>query len=348
MNRKEIQDWVKRLHATETHDLAKELSENDSSKYPEPAFAAMHQLLAGRQVKRPSSETELLAARRNVVWSEFRALPVRCNAAFRVSGPKCEINFSEKGFIVPERSGFHDWDDLLNYVIVSFNLPEKTDISYSMTRRGKYQRLDPKGNPIFTFGDPILDLVTDEYGWITIGDECYNLRTMPRAVSFGRGGGIRSVDLTPYLKEIQHAQIAEAMARGEKYIVQESADETLQISSLNPKERWFHKSGASMRFRAWKKDYKVYWSMGAEIETWGGNFDYAKIESDYGDAIAHGFCATMKHDWDDDRNDDYVDEWEWGVNSSPPTGVRSWCTANWKGGYYSGSVEAGGCDTFFA
>ena len=39
----------------------------------------------------------------------------------------------------------------------------------------------------------------------------------------------------------------------------------------------------------------------------------------------------MKVDYDSDTNDDYVDEYEWGIPSYPAYGVYSQCFANWRG-----------------
>ena len=68
------------------------------------------------------------------------------------------------------------------------------------------------------------------------------------------------------------------------------------------------------------------------IETWGGSdshFSYARIDSWYGNA-AIGPCTFLKYDNDSDTNDDFVDEYEWGVNAVPADGVNSFCTANWR------------------
>jgi hypothetical protein len=42
-------------------------------------------------------------------------------------------------------------------------------------RKGKYQRVDRLSSPVYTFGDPVLDLITDAQGWITIGRETMHL-----------------------------------------------------------------------------------------------------------------------------------------------------------------------------
>jgi hypothetical protein len=53
-------------------------------------------------------------------------------------------------------------------------------------------------------------------------------------------------------------------------------------------------SGGHLRFKAWKKNYPFYWSMGAEIETWGGNFISATIESIYIDTFLAQTCFVVK------------------------------------------------------
>jgi hypothetical protein len=342
-----MQGWIEHLGSKDTSELIQALRD-DEPQHTEAALEAIHQILAGRQAQRPSPRSALMEREGTVSWSRPRSMRAESNAQVRDTGSKCEIVFPKNGFLNPGRYEFRDWDDVISFIFQAFGLPEQHEGGFSMKRKGKYQRLDYRGRPAFTFGDPILDLVTDQHGWIVVGGERHNLRTMPRAVRMRRRGGIRSLDLTPHIEDIRRAQVEEAMVRGDRFVIVESTDTTVQIASRNPSERVFYSGGAKMRFRAWKSNYKVYWSMGAEIETWGGDFGYARIESDYGDAIAHGYCATMKHDWDSDTNDDYVDEWEWGTFSSPPTGVRSWCSADWMSGHYTGWVQVGGCDYFFA
>ena len=55
-------------------------------------------------------------------------------------------------------------------------------------------------------------------------------------------------------------------------------------------------------------------------------------------------CHAARYDSDSDTNDNYVDEYEWGINSPAPNGVKSLCTATWQGSNYSGYVSKGDCD----
>lgn len=81
--------------------------------------------------------------------------------------------------------------------------------------------------------------------------------------------------------------------------------------------------------------------MGAEIETWGGKFTTARIESRYIDTFFAQVCAVVKTDSDSDTNDDYVDEYEWGVSAPQPKRVESQCRAQFKGQTFTGGVQAG-------
>lgn len=113
------------------------------------------------------------------------------------------------------------------------------------------------------------------------------------------------------------------------------------MASTNPSQRDFFRSGDHLRFKAWKKKYAVYWSMGAEIETWGHDFDVAEIQSRYLDTVVGQVCAAMKVDSDRDTDDDYVDEYEWGINAPQPLRVVSNCSAEWHGERFGGQVAAG-------
>jgi hypothetical protein len=78
----------------------------------------------------------------------------------------------------------------------------------------------------------------------------------------------------------------------------ESSDRVLSFASTNPSQRDFYPtSGGHIRFKAWKKNYLFYWSMGAEIETWGGNFTSASIESAYIDTFFAQTCMMLPKIW---------------------------------------------------
>jgi hypothetical protein len=56
-------------------------------------------------------------------------------------------------------------------------------------------------------------------------------------------------------------------------------------------------SGGHLRFKAWKKSYPFYWSMGANSRR-GGNFISATIESIYIDTFLAQTCFVVKRDSD--------------------------------------------------
>jgi hypothetical protein len=122
----------------------------------------------------------------------------------------------------------------------------------------------------------------------------------------------------------------------------EASDRVISFASTNPSQLDFYPtSGGHIRFKAWKKSSFFYWSMGAEIETWGGKFKTARIDSRYIDTFYAQTCFVVKTDSDSDTNDDYVDEYEWGVHSSQPIRVESVCNAEFKGQRFTGNVQAG-------
>jgi hypothetical protein len=197
----------------------------------------------------------------------------------------------------------------------------------SVRRRGKYQKVDKSGNPVFTIGDPILDLISDDQGRVYIAGEAINLATAELSSARYRSGGIRSIDLSGVTAALAQSQLL-AAARGEgDFVLVESSDRVLSFASTNPSQRDFYPtSGGHIRFKAWKKNYYFYWSMGSEIETWGGDFKSASISSVYIDTFYAQTCFVVKVDSDSDTNDDYVDEYEWG-SAHPTEARRSFCSA---------------------
>jgi hypothetical protein len=69
--------------------------------------------------------------------------------------------------------------------------------------------IDEKGNPIFTFGDPILDLITDEEGITYIFEKRLDLEL---GGSAARRGGISSIDLKTDLADIRKYQLTHSLS----------------------------------------------------------------------------------------------------------------------------------------
>lgn len=137
-----------------------------------------------------------------------------------------------------------------------------------------------RGSPIGTIGDPILDLVSDDEARVFIGGEAIHLTTTEFSSARYRSGGIRSIDLSGVSSALAQSQLL-AAARGEgDFALVESKRPCAIVRGHKPfSARLLPTSGGHLRFKAWKKSYPFYWSMGAEIETWGGNFTSATIES---------------------------------------------------------------------
>lgn len=273
-------------------------------------------------------------------------LPGKSNVALEhVRAGKAHLRFPrEDGHLEVGRHSFDDQDDLLAYLATIVPVVKDGDgLRFTVTRTGKYRRVNAKGDPVFTFGDPVLDLITDEHGWLAIGGQRHNLAAVELGEPEARSGGIATIDLSPRPGELD-AVVRQASLGSSRLSIAEASVDDAVFASTNPAEYWFYRGSAKMRFRAFKKNYWIGWKMGADIETWNGDFTQAEIQSDYGYPAWDNVCAVAKHDSDSDTNDDYLDEYEWGVNSSPPTGVRSVCAATWQGAPYSRVVTKGGCD----
>ena len=256
---------------------------------------------------------------------------------------KATFAFPEKAELVHGKHQFKSPEELKKYIAKSLGLSAVSNsLGGSVCRRGKYQKVDKSGNPVLTIGDPILDLISDDDGRVFIGSEVIHLTDSEFSSARYRNGGIRSIDLTGVSGALAQDQLL-AAARGEgDFVLVESSDRVVSFASTNPSQRdFFPTAGGHLRFKAWKKNYSFYWSMGAEIETWGGKFNSARIDSVYIDTFYAQICIVVKRDSDSDTNDDYVDEYEWGSFSSPPKRVESFCTARFKGQDFAGRVEAG-------
>jgi hypothetical protein len=259
------------------------------------------------------------------------------------TGGKTAFAFPEKAEMTHGRCAFKTPEDFLKYVATSFGAASYgTGLRGSICRRGKYQKVDRSGNPVLTIGDPILDLVSDDEARVVIGGKAIDLTDTEFSSARYRSGGISSIDLSGVSSALAQSQLLSA-ARGEgDFVLVESSDRVLSFASTNPSQRDFYPTGGGhLRCKAWKKKYVFYWSMGAEIETWGGKFKTARIESRYIDEFYAQTCFVVKTDSDSDTNDDYVDEYEWGVNAPQPKRVESVCNAEFKGQRFVGNVQAG-------
>jgi hypothetical protein len=213
-----------------------------------------------------------------------------------------------------------------------------------LTRVGKYTRVTETGDKTFTFGDPILDLITDDHGNLRVGGRDFRPYVAELAMQ-DRGGGISSIAVADDVERVRDALRIASLSGETRFSVLEDEGEDLILASRNPHELWFYRGSTKMRFRAFRKSYFVYIKMGADIETWGQDFRRASISSTYGSFVSGlSQCFAVGSDSDSDTNDDYVDEYEWflgGGVESGFDGVRSSCVATWHDRVYPGTVEYG-------
>jgi hypothetical protein len=229
--------------------------------------------------------------------------------------------------IRPGRHLFADFDEFRNYLAGTLGAKaEGEGLRGWLSRKGSYSRHDAKA-----FGDPVLDAISSPDGTVAIGDETIDLREglEPSAGAIGAEPGV-----------IAHA-----------------APNLKFTGIVNGAERWATDDGSLVEYRfgttgrlyfhAWKKKTIYgYWSMGAEISVINtpAKFKRAHIESRYYMSV-DAPCQIHGADRDSDRNDTYLDEYEFGWNAQQPERVAAVCQAIWHNQRFSDPVTAGsGCD----
>jgi hypothetical protein len=229
--------------------------------------------------------------------------------------------------IQPDRYTFANFGELSAYLgQILGGRPEGGGIRGSMSRKGTYSRRAPDGTQAVTFGDPVLDAISSAAGTLVIGDQTIDLREGQGSPETPTGASGVVVFNAPYLKFTGIVNGAERWASDDGAMVE------------------YRMGGGRLNFHAWKKSF-FRWSMGAEIGTSGTNtkFQAADIVSHYHMSVDSP-CKVVRVDHDSDRNDSYVDEYEWGINAQQPERVASLCRAQWNNARFADIVTAGeGC-----
>jgi hypothetical protein len=257
---------------------------------------------------------------------------------------KVEFRFGKDGFLEPDQFEFKDRQELQTYLSTVLGFSSTDEPRLSLSRKGRYRRVDHRGDPIFTFGDPVLDLITNRHGLTIVGNDVYDFRS--KVITDGvLHGGRLGVDLAPRLDEMERHLLAEANSPKGGYTLLEADKHGMAFASRNPSSMVFTATGSGLlRFSAWRTNAFFYWSIGADIDCIGANFVTASVDSKYGEFGGNSnICNVVKRDSDSDANDDYVDERETGAFGSPPKGVESRCRANWGGATRNGTVSKGSC-----
>ncbi len=233
------------------------------------------------------------------------------------------------GVFRPARWEFADMGDLAGYLRETFGAKPTAEggVRGSMSRKGQYVRRRSDGARAFTFGDPILDQVTSPLGEIVIGGRTMDLTRPDGPLAHGGDTGA----IGPRLPT----------APGGGLVLTADDGGVERWASEDGTTIEFRTGSSSMTFRAWKKHkWYGYWSMGAEVTTRGSEFEAANINSRYYDTAYAQVCAVI-YDSDSDRDDSYLDEYEWGWNSPQPHRVESLCRAQWCEERFAGVVAVG-------
>jgi len=344
MNEQQVMQTMRDIRQFSTEELMR-LTQERSETRAIHAEAA-RQLLAVREVQNLPNRDDVRAGS-GVAYKSFgHGSNVTCRT---LENSRIEMKFATDGTIAAhENAVFRDDDHLLSFVAEAFSLSARKDLAnISMKRTGRYRRVNGRGEPVFTFGDPVLDLITDEHGWLKVGKETTNLRRIALADQKYYKGGISNIDISRTAAYEKDQMLTDASSNNARWSVVRNESDVAVFASKNPSTVVFLHGNGKMRFHSWKYSAFFYASLGTEIETWNGDFQAARIDSVYGSTFnSSSICFVTKKDADHDMNDDYVDEYEWsaGFAVSPPAdGVRSHCVANWRDAVWPGDVTTGSC-----
>ena len=244
--------------------------------------------------------------------------------------PRVSVDFSAIRAL-PCRWKFADVEELVAYVAKVFEIEPLNErsirgtISRTRLREGSGTR---DGESVL-FNNTILDHITSPRGELTIGTITHDMR-------IGRIGTARRAISGSDLYQPPNYFTALSVACFDDASGLERC-ESDDGSVLTFRDRG---SGATVRFESWK-DTGFYWEMGTEIVTNGLDFDAAIINSHYLITAWGQTCAVGVIDEDSDTNDDYLDEYEWGLFSEQPERVVSLCRVQWNGHRLAGMVSTG-------
>lgn len=220
---------------------------------------------------------------------------------------------------VAQKCAFNDREDLVEYVAQAFGIEP---ISPGILRGTSEQvhaaapKLGLQDRRV-QFGDPVLDLITSTNGELEIGGVLHDLRD----------------DL---LRERRGERSTMAFA----LTCFDDPSGFERCESDDGKQLIFHSGPSSISFKAFRSSSWGYWKAGAEISTHGPAFEAARIDSRYFFPVYGQVCGTIA-DSDSDTNDDFMDEYEWGLFDESPMRVVSLCRAQWNGRRITGLVSAG-------
>ena len=139
----------KMLESRSMEELTHIWEKNNQSSQSEQIFNLISEIFTKRNQAIPP---------RTKFQPKSKNIPTDINASANLVGPtKCEIKFPKDGYMRPGQSNFKHQEEINAYLTKAFL--QDYDISNfsggTIRRSGKYQRIDEKGDPIFTFGDPI-------------------------------------------------------------------------------------------------------------------------------------------------------------------------------------------------
>lgn len=223
---------------------------------------------------------------------------------------------------------FANIEELVDYVANLFEIEPKSRRSIQGTGSQVRNRRRIKASESYPalFHNPVLDHITSPYGELRIGNQSFDMRAQ-RLGSSRRG----IVTLEPPTNNFTAAHALSCYTDFSGLEICLSDDGSLQTVSDGI---------ASMSFRSYKENSWGIWEMGTKIMTFGQNFEAAIINSRY---IGEGYGQTcgVEYGQDSDTQDNFLDEYEWGIFAPQPKRVMSLCRVQWNDRRISGVVSAG-------
>ena len=226
-----------------------------------------------------------------------------------------------------KRHEFSNLEELVDYIanLCDIEPINKLSIRGSRSQLKALLQNSKRGDSLYR--NPIIPFITSPYGELFIGSQCINLdRPKFKIEKSRKGQEFSSVD----------GKIA---AHAISCYDHQSGLELCQ--SDDGRSVTYSDGESSISFSSYKDSSWPYYEIGTKIRTYGLNFQAAIINSRYIQSAFNQVCAVGRIDSDEDFNDNYLDEYEWGIGSHPYPRVESLSRAQWNSKRISGVTSVG-------
>ena len=161
------------------------------------------------------------------------------NAKVTATGETVTFSFpSGEGEMRAARWQFRNREDLVSFLADTLKLPvHDGGLRGTVHRHGKYVRRDASGSPVTSFGDPILDLITNDHGELEVGGQRLSIGSAELREPRYRVGGLGTVDLGVQADEVSTYHFRRAAMGVGDFVVTDNTDGLTAFASTNPSLR---------------------------------------------------------------------------------------------------------------